>query len=123
MTNNMCKSMVYYFNETENFIGNFDIIHGHDWHVVLALDELKKVKGKRLFLLFIRLNMEEMVIIFHDGKARDISNIEWYGTYIADRVIVCSNAMKEEVMRLYKVPEWKIRVIPNGIWADRFDGK
>jgi glycosyltransferase involved in cell wall biosynthesis len=122
MSNNMCKSMVYYFNETENYIGNFDIIHGHDWHVVLALDELKKTKGKKVVFTIHSTQYGRDGNHFHDGKARDISNIEWYGTYIADRLIVCSNAMKDEVMRLYRVPEWKIRVIPNGIWADRFNG-
>jgi len=122
MTNNMCKSMVYYFNETEKYVGDFDIVHGHDWHVVLALDELKRINGKKVIFTLHSTQYGRDGNHFNDGKAKDISNIEWYGTYIADRVIVCSNAMKDEIMHLYNVPEWKIRVIPNGIWADRFDG-
>ena len=59
---------------------------------------------------------------FYDGKAKDIQNLEWYGTYIADRVIVCSYAMKEETKWIHRVPEEKIRVIPNGIWVKNFDG-
>ena len=119
--NNMCSSMLYYFWETEKFV-NFDIIHGHDWHVVNALDQLKKA-GKRIVFTLHSTQFGRDGNHFHDGIAQDIRNIEWYGTYIAERLIVCSNSMKEEVKRIYQVPEDKIRVIPNGIWAYRFDGE
>src|SRR6201982_1478542 len=29
--NNMCRSFVPHVFETENYIGNFDVIHAHDW--------------------------------------------------------------------------------------------
>ena len=122
MSNNMCKSMVYYFNETENFIGKFDVIHGHDWHVVMALDEIKKSKGRKVIFTLHSTQYGRDGNHLNGGAAQDITNLEWYGTYIADRLIVCSNTMKDEVMRLYRVPDWKIRVIPNGIWANKFDG-
>jgi glycosyltransferase involved in cell wall biosynthesis len=122
MTNNMCKSMAYYFFESENFGGSFDIIHGHDWHVVPALDEIKRARNKKVVFTLHSTQYGRDGNHFHDGAAKDILNTEWYGTYIADRVIVCSNTMKNEVMRLHRVPEWKMRVIPNGVWANRFDG-
>jgi glycosyltransferase involved in cell wall biosynthesis len=122
MTHNMCKSLAHYFFESENYGGAFDIIHGHDWHVVCALDEIKKARNKKVIFTLHSTQYGRDGNNFHDGAAKDILNTEWYGTYIADRVIVCSHTMKEEVMRLHRVPEWKMRVIPNGIWANKFDG-
>ena len=120
--NNMCKSMAHHFFETENISGNFDIIHGHDWHVVNALDEIKKARNKRVIFTLHSNQFGRDGNKFHDGPAKSIQNIEWYGTYICDRLIVCSHIMKNEVKWLHRVPEDKIRVIPNGIWAKNFDG-
>jgi len=122
MTNNMCKSMAHFFFETENVSGAFDIIHGHDWHVVNALDEIKKARNKKVIFTLHSTQFGRDGNHFHDGAASDIRNIEWFGTYIADRVIVCSNVMKDEIMRIYRVPDWKIRIIHNGVWAKNFDG-
>jgi len=123
MSQNMCKSMVHYFFETEKVAGGFDIIHGHDWHVVNALDWIKKVRNVKAIFTVHSTQYGRDGNHNHGGAAQDIRNLEWFGTYIADRVIVCSNAMREEIKRLYSVPDWKIRVIPNGIWAHRFDGE
>ena len=121
--NNMCKSMVHYFFETKNYIGDFDLIHGHDWMVVNALDEIKKAIGIPTVFTLHSTEYGRDGNHLYDGIAQDIRNLEWYGTYIADRVIVCSNAMKNEIQWLYQVPDWKIRIVPNGIWASRFDGE
>lgn len=120
--NNMCKSMAYYFFETENVSGHFDIIHGHDWMVVNALDEIKKTRNKKVIWTLHSSQYGRDGNKFHGGKANDIKNTEWYGTYIADRVITCSQTMKQEAQWLHKIPEHKIRVIHNGIHARHFDG-
>jgi len=120
--NNMCKSMAYHFFQTENVSGPFDIIHGHDWHVVNALDEIKKARNKKIIWTLHSTQYGRDGNHFHDGGAKAIQNIEWYGSYIADRMIVCSNVMKKEAQWIHRVPDWKIRVIPNGIWAHNFDG-
>ena len=121
MTNNMCKSMVYYFYETENFIGSFDIVHGHDWHVVTALDQIKQERGRKIVFTLHSTQFGRDGNTFNNGHAQDILNLEWFGTYVSDRVIACSHVMKDEIIKIHRVPEWKMRVIPNGIWADRFD--
>jgi len=41
----MCDSMVSCFHWTEEKYGKFDVIHGHDWHVVNALANIKVNKG------------------------------------------------------------------------------
>lgn len=123
MTHNMCSSMVYYFFETEKVANGFDIIHGHDWMVVNALDWIKKARGtKTIFTVHSTQYGRDGNNHPTNGAAKDMHNTEWYGTYIADRVIVTSNVMKNEIMRIHRVPDWKIRVVPNGIWAHRFDG-
>jgi glycosyltransferase involved in cell wall biosynthesis len=120
--NNMCKSMAHYFFETENVSGYFDIIHGHDWHVVNALDEIKKARNKKIIWTLHSNQYGRDGNRFHDGKANDIKNLEWYGTYIADRVITCSQTMKNETQWIHRVPEWKIKVIHNGVNAKHFNG-
>lgn len=117
---NMCKSMVYYFFEAEKEFGNFDVIHGHDWHVVNALDEIKKARGMRTVFTLHSTQYGREGNYLSEGIPRDIRNLEWFGTYVADRVIVCSNVMKYEIGWLYTTPEWKIRVIPNGINPNYF---
>jgi len=119
--NTMCKSMAHYFFETEKN-GSFDIIHGHDWHVVNALNQIKKAKNRKVILTLHSNQFGRDGNKFHYGPAQHIRDIEWYGTYLADRVLVCSNVMKKETIWLYRVPEEKIGIIPNGIWAHKFDG-
>lgn len=122
MSTNMCESMAYYFFQTENVAGKFDLIHGHDWMVVNALAKIKEAREKPVVFTLHSTQFGRDGNHLWDGKAKDIHRLEWYGTYLADRVIVCSNVMKREVMQLHKLPEWKLRVIPNGIWAKKFDG-
>src|SRR5512135_3419256 len=33
----MCRSFVWHFYETENYSGHFDILHGHDWLAANAM--------------------------------------------------------------------------------------
>src|SRR3974390_3246794 len=40
----MCRSFVYHFIETENHIGGFDVIHAHDW---LASNAMVWIKHSR----------------------------------------------------------------------------
>ncbi len=119
--NNMCKSMVHFFFETEGFIGPFDIVHGHDWHVVNALDELKKA-GKKIVFTLHSTQYGRDGNKFNGGIAQDIHNLEWYGTYIANLVTVCTNTMKDEIKWLFRLPEWKVRVVYNAIDYHKFDG-
>lgn len=119
---NMSKSLAHYFFETENVSGGFDIIHGHDWHVVNALDEIKKSRSKRTVFTLHSNQFGRDGNHLNGGPARSIKDTEWYGSYIAERVIVCSQAMKGESQWLHRIPDNKIRVIHNGIWAQKFDG-
>ncbi len=119
---NMSRSMAYHFFEAEKAFGNFDIIHGHDWHVVNALDEIKKARNEKTFFTLHSNQYGRDGNAFNGGKSEHIKGVEWYGTYIADRVITCSYTMKQETEWIHRVPDWKMRVVYNGISFHKFNG-
>jgi glycosyltransferase involved in cell wall biosynthesis len=112
---NMSKSMANTFFGCEDFSGKFDVIHGHDWHVVPALDKLKKERKKKIIWTCHSSQFGRDGNKFHNGTAESIRNLEWYGTYIANIVTTCTNTMKKEVQWLHRVPGEKMRVVHNGI--------
>jgi len=117
---NMSKSMVNSFFACEDFSGKFDIIHGHDWHVVPALDEIKKARNKKIIWTCHSSQFGRDGNKFHNGTAESIRNLEWYGSYIANTVTTCTNTMKKEVQWLHRVPEEKMRVVHNGIHPQNY---
>lgn len=120
---NMCRAMVGRFHATEEIVGKFDLVHGHDWLVVDALHELKN-EGHPIIITYHSTEYGRNGGEFGDWwEFREVSNKEWYGSYIADGVVTISRAMKNELMRLYNVPEWKIDVIPNGGYIRKFKKK
>jgi len=59
----------------------------------------------------------------YDGPSKRVREIEWEGTYVADRVICVSGMLRTEVRELYGVPLDKTHVIYNGVDVDRFDNR
>jgi glycosyltransferase involved in cell wall biosynthesis len=51
----------------------------------------------------------------HSPDSFSINGIEWWSTYEADRVIVCSQSMKSEICDHFNLPREKVDVIPNAI--------
>jgi glycogen(starch) synthase len=49
--------------------------------------------------------------------------VEWWLTYEAWRVIVCSRYMEQELTRVFQLPTDKIRIVPNGVDLDRYQRK
>jgi glycosyltransferase involved in cell wall biosynthesis len=87
------------------------LIDAHDWHFVPAAVTLKKALDLRF--IFSVESLEEHRS--HGANApfnMAIKSIEWLGMFEAEKLIVKSEWMREEVYRLYKVPLEKIRVIP-----------
>ncbi len=114
---NVCLAMVNEFFEEEKR-GSFDILHFHDWHTTEALHILRDRPN---------------VFTFHSTEYgrngnkfgewwefKEISGKEWYSSLISKRITTVSNTLKNEVMWLYNVPEWKISVVPNGISPEKF---
>ncbi len=95
---------VYYDSDRQ-----VDLIDAHDWHFVPAAVTLKK--GLSIPFMYSVDSLEEHRA--HGANApfnMAIKSIEWLGTYEAEKVIVKSEWMRNEVARIYKVPTEKIEV-------------
>lgn len=93
---------------------DIDIIHVHDWLMAFCGRALKHVYGKPL-IVTIHASEYGRNNGLHNDMQRYISNVEWWLTYEAWRVICCSNYMKDELRFVFQLPEDKIRILPNGV--------
>ena len=112
---NMSRSFVTRLHEVERTYGRFDIVHGHDWHVVDAFHELRS-EERVVVLTFHSTEYGRNGGKFGDWwEFKEVAGKEGYGGYIADRITTVSNTMKNELCWLYKIPPDKIIVIPNAV--------
>lgn len=93
----------------------FDVVHGHDWLVTHAAVTLKHHLGVPLVA-----TVHATEAGRHSGWLpaelnRCIHSVEWWLTYEARRVLVCSGYMRWEVSRLFDLPRGKVEVIENGV--------
>jgi len=119
---NMCRSFAYHFFRTENVSGNFDVIHGHDWMTANAIAEIRNARSKKTVFTLHSTEYGRCGNVFHDGKSKDIRNLEWYGGFAADKIITTSETINKEAKWIYNFEDWKIAVIPNGVSVHKFDG-
>lgn len=91
----------------------FDVIYAHDWLSFGAGVEAKRVSGKPLIVHVHATEFDRCGGPV--GVNRDVYEIEKEGMEMADRVIAVSQFTKDLIMRCYGIPEWKIRVVHNGI--------
>jgi len=98
---------------------DFDLIHAHDWMVAPSAKVLKHAFQKPL-VCTIHATEWGRNNGLHTDLQRHISDLEWWLTYESYRVICCSEYMREELRRIFQVPEDKLSVIPNGVQADDF---
>jgi len=120
--NDMCQSFKYHLCQTEDFIGPFDVIHAHDWLAANAMIWMKQERGRKGIFTIHSTEYGRCGNHFYNGRSAAIRNIERAGTYWADRVIAVPHALKNEVMWMYEVPEWKVSVAYNGVTPHNFDG-
>ncbi|MEM2547130.1 MAG: glycosyltransferase family 4 protein, partial [Candidatus Bathyarchaeia archaeon] len=86
-----------------------DLIDAHDWHFIPAAVTLKKAL-KIPFIYSIESLENHRSHGANTPFNMAIKSIEWLGTYEAQKVIVKSDWMANEAIRIYKVPPEKIRV-------------
>lgn len=120
--NNMCNSFAWAFGEVESVSGAFDIVHCHDWLTEKALVQIKNNMHKKTVFTLHSTECGRCGNKAYGGTSERISSIEAEGAFVADRVITVSGVLADEVKRLYNVPDWKIRMIYNGINVHRYDG-
>ncbi|MBE3581646.1 MAG: glycosyltransferase family 4 protein [Thermoanaerobacteraceae bacterium] len=99
--------------------GPFHLIHAHDWLVAFAGRALKHAYRLPL-VATIHATEAGRNRGIHNDLQRYIHSVEWWLTYEAWRVVVCSQHMREEVQGLFQVPLDKITVIPNGVMPSKF---
>lgn len=88
-----------------------DLIDAHDWHFIPAAVTLKKALD--IPIIYSVESLEE-----HRSYGANspfnmaIKSIEWLGMYEAEKLIVKSEWMRNEIFKVYKVPPLKVKVIP-----------
>ncbi len=112
----MCEALYDRFKQVQKAFGPMDVIHGHDWHPVLALNLIKKNQGLQYILT---VHSTEWGRNGNNPGNSEISHREWLGGYESYRIIVTTRAMLEELKAAYSIPEGKVKIIPNGIVAGR----
>ncbi|MHB8171941.1 MAG: glycosyltransferase family 4 protein [Thermincolia bacterium] len=99
--------------------GTFDLVHSHDW---LTAHVARAVKHALNLPLVATIHATEFGRNYglHNDEQRYISDVEWWLTYEAWRVIVCSHYMEEELKRVFQLPRDKMKIIPNGVKPENF---
>jgi glycosyltransferase involved in cell wall biosynthesis len=119
----MCRSFVWHFLQTEDHIGHFDVVHAHDWLASNAMVWVKQARPyHRGVLTMHSTEYGRCGNHFWGGTSERIRAHERHGTYSADRVIAVSGVLKYELMWMYNLPDWKCWMIYNGVPVHRFDG-
>jgi len=119
----MCRSFVWHFHRTEDHIGRFDVVHGHDWLGASAMAWVKDGRpDHRAVLTMHSTEYGRCGNVFHNGSSERIKNHEGYGTTRADKVIAVSHSLKGELKWIYNLPDWKVSVVYNGVPVHHFDG-
>lgn len=114
-------AMTEYCIRLFNDCGNFDIIHAHDW-IVAFVSRILKNAYKVPLISTIHATEFGRNNGLHNSLQKYISSIEWLLTYESWRVICNSNYMKEELRYIFQLPCDKLRVIPNGVDINKFNG-
>src|SRR5208283_1987330 len=122
--NRMCDSMYCRFLDVREKMGEFDVLHGHDWHPVNVLCRIKAQLKLPFVLTFHSTEWGRNGNIYGDwGEAKEISHREWLGGYECSAVITTSTILKKEIQQIYTIPDYKFWEIPNGINVGKINRK
>ena len=94
---------------------DFDLVHGHDWLVAIAGDHLARRFDAPLVTTIHATEHGRHQGWVDKHPQSYIHGVERWITNRADRVIVCSFYMREQVAEIFGVPDERIAVIWNGI--------
>ena len=98
---------------------DFDVMHVHDWLAAFAGISFKHYLQKPMVLTVHSTEFGRAQGL-HSPDSFSIDGIEWWATYEADKVIVCSQSMKNEICGHFNLPWDKVDVIPNAIDATKY---
>ena len=120
----MCDSLVWHFGETEPLVGNggFDVVHGHDWLCTPALVQTRNTHGKPVVMTLHSTEYGRCGNKHCAGRSERIRHLEWEGTYVANRIVCVSDALRREAQEAYQVPADKMITVYNGVNAAKYEG-
>ena len=98
-------------------LGNFDMLHAHDWLAAHSGVELKHAWHRPLVATIHATERGRQQGYVDGGHAEQVNSIEWWLTYEAWRVIGCSHFMAGQINSYFHTPLDKIDVVPNGIYV------
>ncbi len=98
----------------------FDVIHAHDWLVAYAAAGLKETWDVPVVATVHATESGRHQGWLPGPMNKLIHQVEWWLTYEARRVIVCSTYMRAELERIFALPGEKIDVVPNGVDVEDF---
>lgn len=92
-----------------------DVVHAHDWLVGQAAVLLSEARDLPMVLTVHATENGRMGGVLVTDQSRAIDSTEEWSVEHADRIIVCSEYMRDEVCALFGSDEDHVDVIPNGI--------
>jgi glycogen(starch) synthase len=98
-------SNIYYASDKQ-----IDLIDVHDWHFIPAAVTLKKALAIP-FVYSVESLEEHRSHGSNSPFSMSIKSIEWLGMYEAEKLLVKSEWMRDEIVRTYKAPADKVRVV------------
>jgi glycosyltransferase involved in cell wall biosynthesis len=97
---------IYYTSDKQ-----VDLIDVYDWHFIPAAVTLKKALAIP-FVYSVESLEEHRSHGANSPFNMSIKSIEWLGMYEAEKLLVKSEWMRDEIIKTYKVPAGKIKVVP-----------
>lgn len=97
-----------------SYTRGFDLIHAHDWLVAYSGRVLAKMFRIPL-VSTIHATEHGRNMGLHNRMQKEIHDTEFNLVSESDRVICCSNYMKQEILDLFQTTAERIAVIPNGV--------
>lgn len=101
----------------------FDLVHGHDWLVAGACDHLARRYDCPLVTTIHATEYGRHQGWVDKHPQSHIHGVEKWITNRSDRVITCSDFMREQVEDIFSVEGGKVTVIPNGIDPNDLPGE
>ncbi|WP_219640532.1 1,4-alpha-glucan branching protein domain-containing protein [Cohnella sp. CFH 77786] len=98
--------------------GRIDVVHAHDWMVYYTASEMKSSFGLPFVATFHATEWGRTGGRIESELQRRIHRLESWMAAEADRIVVCSRHMADEIRRLFEPSESRIHIIPNGIDMD-----
>jgi len=96
----------------------YDVIHAHDWLTIRAGIRAKQITGLPLIVQIHATEYDRS-----GGKSGNslVSEIEYLGMMLADKIIAVSQLTKDVIIEQYNIPADKIDVIHNSFDVDIYD--